>query len=728
MQSPGAKEVVPATMADGSVRVVALKGNEPVGAWEFEKDAVTIGRSKTADVRLDDAAISRVHCTISVRPAGVFIVDNGSRNGIWLNGRRVVEAMLSSRDEVVVERFRIKAYMVWGQNTAANKFADRVDEKTNATAPMAAAKAAAIPASQLKTEIPRGKAVLAKPAAIAPVAPARIPAPPSLEATNAMPELQVPKAAATRGVTSEFEDILADIRPAKPAARKAAPAPVVKSKPAAAPVVVAEESIEVQAPAPKPVVKAPAKQPIARATIEKKAVKAAPTPVFFDEFDDEEEEDTTPAFSMIEVLASARAGKPLEGKGVIEVIRYRGMNVLEVARIDRGGEYCIPFTQVPLLTFGAADSAQIDVQDGMAAELRKGSTAKQVSGPVALRYGEVLDVQIDDVGYLVRFAEPKEPKRNGTSQIPVAAIAGATGGAVGLHLIVLVAYTVVGLLTPEKPEFGEFATIEMNEPEPEVLAEATPAPTPEPVKEPEPKIKQPKTPPERLAKRPQQNAPVGGADRTEAKVASAGVLGGLGKMDLKIESSSSALAAVTNLDAVRSTSGKSGGFKVSALSGKVPGDAMLGRAGRANGTVAVTTLNSKDLLANAKGGYGGIAKQGGGKVRGVVERTPTANVGVQGSLDRAQIAAVVNKHIQEIRHCYEKNLINDPSLSGKIQVEWTINPNGTVAAVKTKFSSLKGGDVTGCIAGRIRTWQFPRPKGNGYVIVNYPFMFDSVGF
>lgn len=718
MQSLGAKEVVPAAMADGSVRVVALKGNEPVGAWEFEKDAVTIGRSKTADVRLDDAAISRVHCTISVRPAGVFIIDHGSRNGIWLNGRRVTEAMLSSRDEVVVERFRIKAYMVWGQNTAATKFADRVDEKTNANqapAAKAAAPKASVPASQLKTEIPRGKAVLAKPAAIAPV---RIPAPPTLEATNAMPEVApkvAPKVSAkpvaakvVGGVTSEFEDILADIRPAKPVVRKTAPAPVVRKVEAA----------------PAPVAK-----PVVRATVEKKAGKAAPAPVFFDEFDDEEEEDTLPAFSMIDVLATARMGKPLEGKGVIEVIRYRGMNVLDVARIERGGEYCIPFTQVPLLSFGAADSASVEIHDGMVAELRKGSTAKQVSGPVSLHYGEILDVTIDDTSYLVRFAEPKEPKRTGATQIPVAAIAGATGGAIGLHAILFIAYTVVGMLTPEVPEFGEFATIEMEkEPEPEVLAVATP--TPEPVKppEPEPKIKQPKAPPERLAKRPQQNQPVGGAEKTEVKVASAGVLGGLGKMDLKIESTSTALAAVTNLDAVRSTSGKSGGFKVSALSGKVPGDAMLGRAGRANGTVEVTTLNSKDLLANAKGGYGGIAKQGGGKVRGVVERTPTANVGVQGSLDRAQIAAVVNKHIQEIRHCYEKNLINDPSLAGKIQVEWTINPDGTVAAVKTKFSSLKGGDVTGCIAGRIRTWQFPRPKGNGFVIVNYPFMFDSVGF
>ena len=114
---------------DGSIRIVALKNNEPVGAWEFEKESISIGRSKTADVRLDDAAISRVHCIVEVRATGVYVKDCGSRNGIWVAGRRVEEAMLSSRDEVVVEHFRIKAYMVWG-NTVANRFSDRAEEKT----------------------------------------------------------------------------------------------------------------------------------------------------------------------------------------------------------------------------------------------------------------------------------------------------------------------------------------------------------------------------------------------------------------------------------------------------------------------------------------------------------------------------------------------------------------------------------------------------------------------
>ena len=107
------------TMAATSVRVVALKGTQPVGAWEFEKSSVTVGRSKTADVRLDDPAVSRVHCVIEARPDGVFVRDNGSRNGIKVNGKRVEEAALSSRDEVSIERFRLKAYLIFGGATVS---------------------------------------------------------------------------------------------------------------------------------------------------------------------------------------------------------------------------------------------------------------------------------------------------------------------------------------------------------------------------------------------------------------------------------------------------------------------------------------------------------------------------------------------------------------------------------------------------------------------------------
>lgn len=676
-------EVIPAAgmLTDGSLRIVALKGNEPVGAWEFDKACVTIGRSKTADVRLDDAAVSRIHCIIEVRDSGVYARDNGSRNGIWVNGRRVEEALLSSRDEVVIERFRLKSYRVWGGNTGTAKFVDKVEDKTR---------------------VGTGKNGAGK---RAPSAPAPAVAKPSMMETERGPKAPAPvaKAAIKSDVSEELEQILDGVRPVRRAEPKA---------PVAEPVKVASK----KSPAPKPSSRRPAVQ--------------EDSLWMFEEPDDEDEEDTiVPLFDLAGDLAAAKT-RATEGRGVIEVVRYRGFNVLDVARIDRGGAYELPFTNVPLVHFNGGNAATIEVLDGMSAEHRRGGSAKRVSGSVTLRYGELVDLVNDDgTGYLVRFADPREPKRNAKLDFDPEVVMGQMVASIGTHAVVAGLCALVVMLRPAQVVYSDFAKVQM--PDEIAKADPTPVPTPEPKAKPTPPVKQPKTPPTKLAKRPEprNNQPVGGADKTEAKVASAGVLGGLGKLNIKIDSPNPMLAAVTNLDAVRSTSGKSGGFKVSALTGRVPGDVALGRAGRANGDVDINTLSGKDLLANGvKGGYGGLAKTGGGKVRGVVTQTPTQNVGVQGSLDRAQIAAVVNKHIAEIRHCYEKNLINDPSLNGKIQVEWTINPDGTVAGVKTLFSSMKGGDVNGCIGGRIREWQFPRPKGNGYVIVNYPFMFDSVGF
>ena len=29
---------------------------------------------------------------------------------------------------------------------------------------------------------------------------------------------------------------------------------------------------------------------------------------------------------------------------------------------------------------------------------------------------------------------------------------------------------------------------------------------------------------------------------------------------------------------------------------------------------------------------------------------------------------------------------------------------------------------------KIKTWKFPKPRGNGTVIVTYPFIFNAMGF
>jgi hypothetical protein len=80
-----------------------------------------------------------------------------------------------------------------------------------------------------------------------------------------------------------------------------------------------------------------------------------------------------------------------------------------------------------------------------------------------------------------------------------------------------------------------------------------------------------------------------------------------------------------------------------------------------------------------------------------------------------------------VQYCYEKNLIKDPSIKGKLTVEWTIRMNGSVGRVRQKSSSLSSPAVAGCIMQSIKRWRFPRPSG-GVVVVSYPFIFSQTSF
>ncbi len=97
-----------------------------------------------------------------------------------------------------------------------------------------------------------------------------------------------------------------------------------------------------------------------------------------------------------------------------------------------------------------------------------------------------------------------------------------------------------------------------------------------------------------------------------------------------------------------------------------------------------------------------------------------------GGLDKALIAAVVQANIGQIKHCYERQLIVDPNIFGKIVAQWTINKDGVVSTSSVKKSTMNSKPVENCILGKIKSWNFPKPKGGGQVIVSYPFLFKSL--
>jgi len=82
---------------DGEPVVVALSDG-----W------TRIGRSGAADIRLDDATVSRRHGLI-VRTSGdeLRALDDRSLNGLFVNGERVEWAPLADGDELEIGRYRL---------------------------------------------------------------------------------------------------------------------------------------------------------------------------------------------------------------------------------------------------------------------------------------------------------------------------------------------------------------------------------------------------------------------------------------------------------------------------------------------------------------------------------------------------------------------------------------------------------------------------------------------
>jgi FHA domain len=78
---------------DGGVRVVPL-------AREWTR----IGRSLAADVRFDDATVSRRHALLVCQPDGVRVLDDRSLNGVYVNGARVEWSPLRDGDRIALGR------------------------------------------------------------------------------------------------------------------------------------------------------------------------------------------------------------------------------------------------------------------------------------------------------------------------------------------------------------------------------------------------------------------------------------------------------------------------------------------------------------------------------------------------------------------------------------------------------------------------------------------------
>ena len=186
----------------------------------------------------------------------------------------------------------------------------------------------------------------------------------------------------------------------------------------------------------------------------------------------------------------------------------------------------------------------------------------------------------------------------------------------------------------------------------------------------------------------------------------------------------------TNIDAHRAPEGAR--YMVSGMVVKGPKREVMVSRGRGLGV-----RGGIDLLGGGKG-KGGKAGYGPGELEGgetgtrtigaVVFEPPKRRIKKKGHLTKEEIARVVKQNLREIQYCYEKNLMRNNKLKGKLIMEWTIVSTGKVSLVKTRYNSMRSVKVARCVSKNIKKWTFPLPRGGGIVEVEYPFLFEQVGY
>ena len=90
--------------------LVMVDGDDSHATHRLSKSETTIGRDQDCDFSIPDDQVSKIHCRIRVEGSVATIVDAGSRNGTFVNGRRLlpnVAQRLKALDEIDVGSHRL---------------------------------------------------------------------------------------------------------------------------------------------------------------------------------------------------------------------------------------------------------------------------------------------------------------------------------------------------------------------------------------------------------------------------------------------------------------------------------------------------------------------------------------------------------------------------------------------------------------------------------------------
>ncbi|MEI7540242.1 MAG: FHA domain-containing protein [Actinomycetes bacterium] len=93
--------------SDEKAMVVINRGSNLGSRFLITSEGVSIGRSSSSDIFLDDVTVSRAHAKIEKSVSGFSLEDIGSLNGTYVNNTVVQRADLHSGDQIQIGKFHL---------------------------------------------------------------------------------------------------------------------------------------------------------------------------------------------------------------------------------------------------------------------------------------------------------------------------------------------------------------------------------------------------------------------------------------------------------------------------------------------------------------------------------------------------------------------------------------------------------------------------------------------
>ena len=158
----------------------------------------------------------------------------------------------------------------------------------------------------------------------------------------------------------------------------------------------------------------------------------------------------------------------------------------------------------------------------------------------------------------------------------------------------------------------------------------------------------------------------------------------------------------------------------------------------ADGTGGQLRTRSGGGTGTGAGGLGGLARAGGAEagqarqegeiirervIRGRIGLEDGDAVGGTGDFDPSIVVRTIRTRLRAIQACYEQRLRVNPTLAGKVTVQFTIEQSGTVSAARAAENTTGDAGVADCVVNTVRRFRFNPGPENGSVQFAYPFVF-----